>query len=590
MNNNNFKNSILVVLFNYSNCIKNKDFIKKIYENHFKTIIFYSDYHYNNEDKDIDVNFIYTNKGFKGHNIFKDLYIRYKELIEDSDGLFYTMDDNIINVNILNLFDSNKIIFYYNEIKSIDNYSDWWWTEDFDGYYGKKAISNLTNDDKYKKYNIDKYSGAFSDFFYLPKKYLDEKIFDLFEIFSKYEVFLEIAIPTIINNIEKDKNNYQDFKNIILWEEDRKKVNNYDYIYNSFNHEHNLIIHPIKFNENNNYKKWLQNIFCKEKCVIITTINKPTETIIKHINNINYDVIIIGDNKTPNDYQDLKCIYLDINSQKNLFPELSELLPYNHYSRKNLGYLYAIKKGYKIIYETDDDNIPNYNFDMILNNNNDNFIITENNNKWINIFKYFTNNNYIWPRGFPLSLIKIEPNFTIDKTNKKPSIINGLVNNDPDVDALFRIICNHQDSIKWDDNKNILINNNNICVFNTQNTFWINPELFICLIIPSYVSFRYCDILRGIITNIILKKRDLYMMYSSPNVYQIRNEHNLMNDFKDEIEMYFHNEKILNFIDENNNDIITIKDLLKNIYKNLLKNNIIIEKEIEVLNKWLSYF
>ena len=63
-----------------------------------------------------------------------------------------------------------------------------------------------------------------------------------------------------------------------------------------------------------------------------------------------------------------------------------------------------------------------------------------------------------------------------------------------------------------------------------------------------------------------------------------------MNDFKDEIEMYFHNENILNFIDENNNDIITIKDLLKNIYKNLLKNNIIIEKEIEVLNKWLSYF
>jgi len=44
------------------------------------------------------------------------------------------------------------------------------------------------------------------------------------------------------------------------------------------------------------------------------------------------------------------------------------------------------------------------------------------------------------------------------------------------------------------------------------------------------------------------------MMYSSPNVYQIRNEHNLMTDFKDEIEMYFHNENILNFIDNDNND------------------------------------
>ena len=67
----------------------------------------------------------------------------------------------------------------------------------------------------------------------------------------------------------------------------------------------------------------------------------------KHINNTEYDVIIIGDNKTPDDYHKLNCIYLDIPSQKKLFPELNELLPYNHYCRKNLGYMYAIKKGIK---------------------------------------------------------------------------------------------------------------------------------------------------------------------------------------------------------------------------------------------------
>ena len=90
-------------------------------------------------------------------------------------------------------------------------------------------------------------------------------------------------------------------------------------------------------------------IFCKDKCVIITTINKPTETILKHIRNTEYDVIIVGDNKTPDDYKNLNCIYLDIPSKKKLFPELSDLLPYNHYCRNNLGYLYAIKKGYTII-------------------------------------------------------------------------------------------------------------------------------------------------------------------------------------------------------------------------------------------------
>ena len=582
----NFKNTILLVVFNYSNCICNKNVIKNIYENHFKKIIFYSDYPI---IEDPEVNFININKGYNTHKIFKHFYTNFKSDIDHSDGLFYTMDDNIINVNILNLFDSEKIIYYYNEIKTIDNYSGWWWDYIHNGHYGKNAINSLLNDYDFKKYNINKFSGeVFADWFYLPKKYLTDILFDLFEIFSNHGVFLEIAIPSIIHNIETDNDNYQQFTSEIMWGNDREKFSKKEYIYNSFNHNHNFIIHPIKFNENPESKDWLIDIFCKTKCVIITTINKPTETILKHINNAEYDVIIVGDNKTPDDYKNLNCIYLDILSQKKLFPELSELLPYNHYCRKNLGYLYAIKKGYKIIYETDDDNIPYDNFDNILQFNKIQ-MITEQNNVWINIFKYFTNNAHIWPRGLPLSLIKNEPNYLFQDTDKTPSIICGLVENDPDVDALFRIICNYQDSIQWDKNKCVLIDNKNVCVFNTQNTFWLNPELFICLLIPCSVSFRYCDILRGIINNIILKKTNNYMMYSSPNVIQNRNEHNLMDDFKSEYEMYIHNENILNYI-ENNNSITSIKEMLLLIYNNLLINNIITQQDINVLNKWISYF
>jgi hypothetical protein len=578
----NFKNSILLIVFNYSNCTCNKNVLKSIYEKHFKKLIFYSDY----PIQDDEVNFININKGCNTHKIFNHFYKNYKSIIDDSDGLFYTMDDNIINVNILNLFDSTKIIYYYNEIKTLDNYSGWQWDNPT---WGKYAINNLMNDNEFKKYNINKFSGTFADWFYLPKKYLTETLFDLFEIFSKHNVFLELAIPSIINNIEMDKSQYQHFTQEMLWDNDRKKFFNKEYIINSLNHDNNLLIHPIKFNENPNSKEWLIDIFCKDKCVIITTINKPTETILKHINNTEYDVIIVGDNKTPPDYKNLNCIYLDIPCQKKLFPELSELLPYNHYCRKNLGYLYAIKKGYKIIYETDDDNIPYDNFDNILEYNNIQ-MITEQNNTWINIFKYFTNNAYIWPRGFPLSLLKNEPNYLIQDTDKTPSIINGLVENDPDVDALFRIVCNHQDSIQWDKNKHVLINNTNVCVFNTQNTFWLNPELFICLLIPCSVSFRYCDILRGIINNIILKKTNNYMMYSSPNVIQNRNEHNLISDFKSEYEMYIHNERILNFIEDKIASITSIKELLIVIYNNLLVNYVIKHKDIDILNKWISYF
>lgn len=582
----NFENTILIVVFNYSHCVCNKNVIKNIYEKYFKKIIFYSDYPIIQYD---DVNFININKGYNTHKIFNHFYKNYKSIIDDSDGVFYTMDDNIINVNILNLFDSEKIIYYYNEIKTLDNYSGWWWNNIDNGKYGKNAINKLLNDYEFKKYNINKFSGTFADWFYLPKKYLTYTLFDLFELFSKYEVFLEISIPSIINNIETDEKQYQKFSEEILWSDDRKKFLNKKYIYNSLNHDNNFILHPIKFNQNPNSKEWLREIFCKDKCVIITTINKPTETILKHINNKEYDVIIVGDNKTPDDYKNLNCIFLDIPSQNKLFPELSELLPYNHYCRKNLGYLYAIKKGYKIIYETDDDNIPYNNFDNILQYNNIQ-LITEQNNVWINIFKYFTNNAYIWPRGFPLSLLKNNPNYLIQDTDKTPSIINGLVENDPDVDALFRIICNHQDSIQWDKNKYVLIDNKNMCVFNTQNTFWLNSELFICLLIPCSVSFRYCDILRGIINNIILKKTNNYMMYSSPNVIQNRNEHNLISDFKSESEMYIHNETILNFIENDIGNITSVKELLFLIYNNLLVNNVITQKDIDILNKWNTYF
>lgn len=578
-----FGNSILLVVFNYSNCICNKNIIKDIYEKHFKKIIFYSDCPIIQDD---EVNFININKGYNTHKIFNHFYKKYKSIIDDSDGLFYTMDDNIINVNILNLFDSEKIIYYYNEIKTLENYSDWWWKHI---HYGKNAISNLMNDNEFKQYNINKFSGGFSDWFYLPKKYLKNTLFYLFELFSKYQVFLEIAIPSIINNIEMDRLQYQSCTDEVLWGKERNNFLNKDYIYNSLNHNHNFILHPIKFNTNPNSKEWLKEIFCKDKCVIITTINKPTETILKHINNKKYDVIVVGDNKTPDDYKKLNCIYLDIPSQKKLFPKLSELLPYNHYCRKNVGYLYAIKKGYKIIYETDDDNIPYDNFDSILEHKNIQ-MITEQNNVWINIFKYFTNNAYIWPRGYPLSLLKNNPNYLIKNTDKTPCIINGLVENDPDVDALFRIICNHQASIKWDKNKCVLINNKNMCVFNTQNTFWLNPELFICLLIPCSVSFRYCDILRGIINNIILKKTNNYMMYSSPNVIQNRNEHSLISDFKSEYEMYIHNENILNFIENDIGNITSVKQLLLLIYNNLLVNNVIKQKDIDILNEWNTYF
>ena len=86
------------------------------------------------------------------------------------------------------------------------------------------------------------------------------------------------------------------------------------------------------------------------------------------------------------------------------------------------------------------------------------------------------------------------------------------------------------------------------------------------------------------------KKTNNYMMYSSPNVIQKRNEHNLINDFKSEYEMYVHNEKILEYIENDIENKTSVKEILLLIYNNLLLNGVITQKDIDILNRWIIYF
>jgi hypothetical protein len=229
-----FSNSVLILVFNDSNNVSNKNVLKELYKRHFKKIIFYSVYPI---VQDEEVHFIDINNGYNTCKIFNHFHTNYRSILEDCDGLFYTMDNTIINVNILHLFDSNKIIYCSANTENIDVNSI------LEGNDHNNAVNNLINDVEFKTFNIDKFSDYFSCFFYLPKKYLTDSLFKLFELFSKYEVFLNIAISSIIQNIEMDTSQYQHFKSDICNNSD---FLNKEYIYNSFNHDHNFILHPIK--------------------------------------------------------------------------------------------------------------------------------------------------------------------------------------------------------------------------------------------------------------------------------------------------------------------------------------------------------
>lgn len=309
--------------------------------------------------------------------------------------------------------------------------------------------------------------------------------------------------------------------------------------------------------------------------IIITTINSETESIHKFKNTPNWRLIIVGDKKTPV-YNDTKIDFFGYDEDT----KLSRLIGANHYSRKNLGYLAAMRAGSEIIYETDDDNIPydSWNFDtgFVCDN------VLSSSEKFANIYGYLSNEK-IWNRGFPLSYINKNITYMMSKaTNKKVGVWQTLIDNDPDVDAIYRLIFNHQHT--FDVKHSFVLDNNRYAPFNSQSTFW-NKECFTYMYFPSTVSWRFADILRSYIVQRLLRQDDLYLGFSKSIVYQNRMRNDYMKDFVDEAQMYTDVIKTIDILDECRLSDDKIDNLCR-IYSSLVINGIVSERELKILDAW----
>jgi hypothetical protein len=335
-------------------------------------------------------------------------------------------------------------------------------------------------------------------------------------------------------------------------------------------------------------------------CVIITTINAPSPAVLKYTENPLVDTIIVADTKTPSaEYNQLDCEFLSLEKQQALSPSLHNLLPLNHYSRKNMGYLYAIKKGYQRIIETDDDNIPLENWSARSLNPEELAGATHylvNGPKTVNIYKLYTD-THIWPRGLPLNRI-------LDKTShtnltscpstdffSDVSIIQGLADGDPDVDAIFRLTANESRlPVIFNDTKAFYkLGLSQYCPANTQNTIWRKPEDFALLYVPSYVSFRFCDILKMYIAQALIRRSGGSLAFQGATVFQDRNPHDYFKDYLQECEMYVHVDKLIAILDEHlESPACKTPDIIA-VYQKLVHHGIVKDpRELTLLNAWLE--
>jgi hypothetical protein len=342
---------------------------------------------------------------------------------------------------------------------------------------------------------------------------------------------------------------------------------------------------------------------------VITTIQKPTASVlglVQKLNEVGGKLIVAGDRKGPahSDYashpsaqgpEDSRLKigdrwpveFLSLEDQLEMPFELARLLPVGHYSRKNLAYLAAIKQGATCIYETDDDNAPNENWAVRREEVEECRVVASFENRWVNVYRYFSSEN-VWPRGLPLDEIRqaVPQVSEIARAGRAP-IQQGLVNGSADVDAIWRLVMDRE--FFFDPGASVYLEPGNWCPFNTQTTWWW-PVAYPLLYIPSYCSFRMCDIWKSFVAQRCLWELDMGIVFHAPEVYQDRNVHDLMRDFRDEIPGYDKNREICEILArlKLKKGEGAVSENLLSCYEALAQKEIFPVKELDLVKAWVT--
>ena len=323
-----------------------------------------------------------------------------------------------------------------------------------------------------------------------------------------------------------------------------------------------------------------------QSSIVITSIFAPTEAITKFASLADYKLVVAGDKKSPASWAEPNVTFLSVTDQEAAGFRLSTKLPFNHYGRKMMGYLHAIKGGAQVIIDTDDDNIPyeNWQFPSMEGT----FVTSPAGKGFINIYKNFTS-HHIWPRGYPLDLILNREhnlkNEELTPQDVKIGIWQGLADSDPDVDAIYRLVDNTE--VFFEKRTPIVLAEGTLCPFNSQNTL-VRRELFPLLYLPAHVTFRFTDILRGLVAQPIMWAHGYHLGFTEATVIQVRNPHDYVKDFESEIPCYLHPNRVIAAVRRAIDPANTVSENLRRAYAELEKENIVTAQEIELLDLWLA--
>lgn len=286
--------------------------------------------------------------------------------------------------------------------------------------------------------------------------------------------------------------------------------------------------------------------------IVTTTINAPTEAVRAFDTLQDWNLIVIGDLKTP-DYQLERGRYVGPQEQEAYDKPLSDAIGWNCIQRRNIGIAMAYESGADVVALVDDDNIPlpGWGEDLLIGQE------VEANIYETNLLAFdpigATNYKHLWHRGYPLQLLSRREYGKRRRGTVLVDVQADFWNGDPDVDAICRM--EHSPDCRFDPEL-FPISSNAYAPFNSQNTFVSRRVL------PHYFLYPCIGRMDDIWAAYYVQALGFRPVFSQPSVYQLRNEHDLTRDFSSEVLGY---EQTLSLISDLRSDPASIQKYLPSI-------------------------
>ncbi len=268
------------------------------------------------------------------------------------------------------------------------------------------------------------------------------------------------------------------------------------------------------------------------KFIVTTTVNPPTEAVERFDAMADWQLVVVGDRRTPAGYRLGRGTYLSPEEQERYDPALSEAIGWNCIQRRNFGILLAYESGADVVAVVDDDNIPldGWGEDLLLDTP------TE-----VNFFEIdeaafdpvgATNYPHLWHRGFPLQLLAGRDYSRPGRRTVSAGVQADVWNGDPDLDAVCRM--EHAPECKFDPSL-FPVASNRPAPFDSQNTFLARR------VVPDYFLFPGVGRMDDIWAAYYAQACGHTAVFAAPSVYQQRNPHDLTRDLRAELLGYEHN-------------------------------------------------